>query len=242
MKSKVKLYALIFIAGAAAAGCGQDAVEMTRIEGRLLSGKLVPFKNIKLIMTARPAQRTPEEEVRRALPADNGVFSFTDLQPHTEYIIAPYLKDHSFTTSASVKTGEKGSVTYLPEIMAIRFMQNNTDKIITDTRSDIQWLPDQGKSFGWEEALEYARGLRAGCGEWRVPTTGELKFLCAPAKGSGEKKASKLNDLFQLQECCAWTSQRCAPETPKAVNLISCTTRCDAPNSVHRLLPVRAQK
>jgi len=62
--------------------------------------------------------------------------------------------------------------------------------VVRDTKSGLDWYAGPDKNIGWDDAKQWAAGLRVDGGGWRMPTRNELKSLYQ--KGSGSRNMTSL--------------------------------------------------
>ena len=232
---------LVVLLGLVAPGCSKDwdkDAQTCMLEGRVLNSASKPIAGLKVI--ARLAQPVNGNDMPvKAIPRHDGVFTFDRLIPETEYTIEPFLKDYKFSTSVSIKTGRKDTTTMLPQVMSIRWMQNK-EGIIVDTYTELEWLPDQGKAFVWEDAAAHVKTLKAGgYSDWRLPIRYDLSMLFVNIAQNGK---FHIDSLFQLGDCCVWSGESCDASSAKALTYIRGTYRCENLQATKRVLAVRGGK
>lgn len=77
-----------------------------------------------------------------------------------------------------------------------------TTGVIYDTDSGLEWYPGPDRGMHWEEALNWATGLDALGGGWRLPQRGELNALHRIGDG-----VSNLTPLVTIRGYWFWAGQ-----------------------------------
>ena len=78
----------------------------------------------------------------------------------------------------------------------------DSDNIITDHKTGLQWLPGPDKDMSWFAADDWVRGLTAKSKGWRLPNKMELEGIC---RKTGNKNV--LPDLFKTSGSWIWSGE-----------------------------------
>lgn len=82
---------------------------------------------------------------------------------------------------------------------------------ILDSKTNLEWIPDQGVNVLYNEANNYVRKLAfGGHNDWRLPTREELVNLYDPSLQTNQK----IDHLFHLTVCDVWSSEKADCLTP----------------------------
>jgi uncharacterized protein (TIGR02145 family) len=68
--------------------------------------------------------------------------------------------------------------------------------VVYDTKSGLEWIAGPGRNMSWEEAKQWAKGLKIDGSGWRMPTHKELETLFQKRKGK--------RNMTRLLETAAW--------------------------------------
>ncbi len=80
--------------------------------------------------------------------------------------------------------------------------KNDSNNIIIDNTTRLQWQSGIGKSMVWDIAKTYCKDLNVDGSGWRLPSINELKTI----KDNSEIVLSMVNDISQRSSYGYWTS------------------------------------
>lgn len=88
-----------------------------------------------------------------------------------------------------------------PEYGTNKFV-NNGDGTITDQATGLMWQAiDNGKTYNWQEALEYAENFDlAGYDDWRLPNAKELQSIVDYNRSPLQSNSPAIDPLFRCSE------------------------------------------
>jgi|GEM_PF-2775983 len=146
------------------------------IEGKVVDGKGRPMNGVKLI--AKQVQPLKGYEQFETKTGSDGTFRFNGVFPSCDYVIRPLAEklwgQHGEVISFTIMSGPRGQTSMIGRPFEIRFTQSTTG-ILTDSKTDLQWVPSNGQTMNHFQAEAYVQGLGLDDGGWRLPTTIELK-------------------------------------------------------------------
>ena len=86
-----------------------------------------------------------------------------------------------------------------------RFIKNEINNIILDTKTNLEWLVKDEKDITWDEANELVDSLGD---NWRLPTLKELKSLYDTSKKGNIDPIFNLSDLiFSIEYFWVWSGE-----------------------------------
>ncbi|MFH0825235.1 MAG: DUF1566 domain-containing protein [Pseudomonadota bacterium] len=169
------------------------------VEGQLLDGKGQPFSNLKIV--AKQNQPMKGYEQFESITGGDGKFRFEKLFPTSEYTLTPVSEDWTTEVKSTVKTGLEEQTVSLSGPIKVVFLFSK-DGLITDSRTELMWVPAPDRVINWDQADAYVRGLNiGGFGDWRLPNRGELKSLYKPSD------QYKVHPAFRVTDKYVWTSE-----------------------------------
>ena len=126
--------------------------------------------------------------------------------------------------AAKARRKQKKATSAIERLSDGRFIKN-TNGVVTDNRTGLQWYVGPGKGTNWYEAKRWVEALNIAGGSWRMPSMDELKGLYQQGNS-----IQNLGPIFGTSTRWVWSGNTRPPSDAWSFNTkygLSLWTSCD---------------
>ena len=132
----------------------------------------------------------------------SGTYNHASLEPIDLIVVRDAPKPDQNLAANQEGIDPKSKTKNGPQSFAYERFTRDSNSVITDHKTGLQWLVGPDKDMSWFSADDWVRGLTAQSKGWRLPNKKELEGLC---QKTGNKNV--LPDLFKTSGSWLWSGE-----------------------------------